>query len=141
LEALDKFIVFKAKVENQQNVKIKVVQSDREGEYYGRHASYGEIPGPFAKFLAENGIVAQYSLLGEPQQNDVAEHRNLTLMNMVRSILSHASLPVSLWMEVLTTATHALNLAPTKSALNTHYEMWTGKTPELELFTCVGLSC
>jgi hypothetical protein len=115
--------VFKAGVENQLNVKIKVVRSDREGDNYGRYAPYGQIPGPFAKFLAENGIVAQYSMPGEPQQNGVAERRKHTLMNIVQSTLGHASLPVSLWREALTTTTHALNLAPTKSAPNTHYKM------------------
>ena len=34
-EALDKFKIFKAKVKNQHNLKIKVVMSDRGGEYYG----------------------------------------------------------------------------------------------------------
>jgi transposase InsO family protein len=82
-EALDKFKLFKAKVENQLNEKTKVVRSDRGREYYGRHAPCVKIPGPFAKFLAENGIVAQYSMPGEPQQNGVAERRNRTLMDMV----------------------------------------------------------
>jgi hypothetical protein len=50
-EALDKFKIFKAEVENQQNLKIKIVRSDRGGEYYGRHTPYGQIPGPFARFL------------------------------------------------------------------------------------------
>ena len=57
-EALDKFKIFKAEVENQHDLKIKVVRSDRGGEYYGRHTPYGQVPGPFAKFLQENGIVA-----------------------------------------------------------------------------------
>ena len=30
-EALDKFKIFKAEVENQHNLKIKIVRSDREG--------------------------------------------------------------------------------------------------------------
>ena len=47
---------------------------------------------------------------GESQQNGVAERRNRTLMDMVWSMLSHASLPVSLWMEALKTAAHTLNL-------------------------------
>ena len=98
-EALDKFKIYKAKVENQLNLKIKIVLSDHGEEYYGRHAPYGQIPGPFAKYLVENGIVAQYSMPGEPQQNGVAERRNRTLMDMVRSMLSHVNLPVSLWME------------------------------------------
>ena len=68
---------------------------------------------------------------GEPQQNGVAERRNRTLLDMVRSMLSHASLPVSLWMEALKTAAHILNLAPTKSAPNIPYEMWTGRKPSL----------
>ena len=50
-KALDKFKIFKAEVENQHNLKIKVVRSDRGGEYYGRHIPYGQVPGPFAKFL------------------------------------------------------------------------------------------
>ncbi|EEE61551.1 hypothetical protein OsJ_15889 [Oryza sativa Japonica Group] len=83
-EALDKFKIFKAEVENQHDIKIKVVRSDRGGEYYGRHTPYGQVPGPFARFLLENGIVAQYSTPGEPQQNGVAERRNRTLMAMDR---------------------------------------------------------
>jgi transposase InsO family protein len=40
----------------------------------------------FARFLMKNGIVAQYSTPGEPPQNGVAEKRNHTLMDMVRSM-------------------------------------------------------
>ena len=50
-EALDKFKIFKAKVENQHNLKIKILRSDRGGEYYVRHTPYGQVSGPFARFL------------------------------------------------------------------------------------------
>ena len=40
-EALNKFKIFKAEVENQHNLKIKVVRSYRGEEYYGRHTPYG----------------------------------------------------------------------------------------------------
>ena len=66
-EALDKFKIFKAEVKNQHDLKIKIVRSDRGGEYYGRHTPYGQVPVPFARFLQENGIVAQYSTPGESQ--------------------------------------------------------------------------
>jgi hypothetical protein len=59
---LDKFTIFKVEVENQHNVKIKIARSDRGREYYWRHTPYGQILGPFAKFLEENSIVVQYSL-------------------------------------------------------------------------------
>jgi transposase InsO family protein len=130
-EALDKFKIFKAKVENQHSSKIKVVWSDRGGEYYGRHTPYGQIPGPFARFLQENGIVAQYSTPGEPQQNGVAERRNRTLMDMVCSMMSYSTLPLSLWMEALKIAIHILNIVPSKSVPKTPYELWTGKVPSL----------
>jgi hypothetical protein len=48
-------------------------------------------------------------MLSDPQQNGVAERRNRTLMNMVRSMLSYSMLPISLWMEALKTAVHILN--------------------------------
>jgi hypothetical protein len=50
-EALDTFKIFKAKVENQHNLKINIVRSDRGREYYGRHTLYGQVSKPFAKFL------------------------------------------------------------------------------------------
>jgi hypothetical protein len=68
LKALDKFKIFKAEVENQHDLKIKIMRSDRErGEYCGRHTLYVQVPGPFVRFLQENGIVAQYSMSGDPQ--------------------------------------------------------------------------
>jgi hypothetical protein len=50
-EVLDKFKIFKAEVENQYNLKIKVVRSDHGGEYYGWHTLYGQVPRPFVRFL------------------------------------------------------------------------------------------
>ena len=92
-EALDAFKVYKAEVEKQSGLSIKIVRSDRGGEYYGRFTDQGQRPGPFAKFLKENGIVAQYTTPGTPQQNGVAERRNRTLMDMVRSMTSVSNLP------------------------------------------------
>jgi hypothetical protein len=123
---LDKFKIFKAEVENQHNIKIKVVRSDHGGEYYGRHTPYGQVPGPFVRFSQENDIVVQYSMSGDPQQNGVAERRNCTLMDMVRSMLSYSTLPISLWMEALKTVIHILNRVPSKSVSKTPYKMWIG---------------
>jgi hypothetical protein len=61
----------------------------------------------------------------EPQQNEVAERRNRTLMNMVRSMLSYSTLPISLWMDVLKTVIHILNRVPSKSVSKMSYELWT----------------
>ena len=54
-EALDKFKIFKAEVENQHDLKIKIVRSDRLGEYYDQRTpsswTFCEVP-------YENDIVA-----------------------------------------------------------------------------------
>ncbi|KAL6323868.1 hypothetical protein AAG906_005864 [Vitis piasezkii] len=82
-EALDDFKVFNAEVEKQCGKQIKIVRSNRGGEYYGRYMEDGQALGPFAKFLQENGIVAQYTMPGSLDQNGVAERRNQTLLDMM----------------------------------------------------------
>jgi len=72
---------------------VKIIRSDRGGEYYRRYDEMGQHPGPFAMFLENCGICAQYTMPGTPQQNGVAERRNHTLMDMVKSMLSYSSLP------------------------------------------------
>jgi hypothetical protein len=111
--------------------RIKIVQPDRGGEYYGRHTPYGQVPGPFARFLQENRIVAQYSMLGKPQQNGLAERCNRTLMDMVCSMMSYSTLPLGLWIEALKIAIHILNRVPSKSVPKTPYELWSGRVPSL----------
>jgi len=46
--------------------------------------------------LERHGICVQYTMSGTPKQNGVSERHNRTLMDMVRSMLSNSTLPVSL---------------------------------------------
>ncbi|GJV68920.1 putative RNA-directed DNA polymerase [Tanacetum coccineum] len=66
-----------------------------------------------------------------PQLNGVAERRNRTLLDMVRSMMCRATLPISFWGYALETAAHILNLVPTKKVSKTPFEMWKGKRPSL----------
>jgi hypothetical protein len=54
---------------------------------------------------------------------------NRTLMDMVRSMLSYSTLPISLFMETLKNVIHILNRVPNKSVSKTPYELWTGCKP------------
>ena len=93
-QSLDVFKNFKAEVENQLSKKIKNVRSDRGSEYYGRYDGSGEQrPRPFANYLMECGIVPQYTMSRTPSQNGVAKRRNRTLKDMIRSMISHSTLP------------------------------------------------
>ena len=49
----DSLEAFKEKVELQQGKKIKVVYSNKGGEYYGRYDEMGHNLRPFAKYLQE----------------------------------------------------------------------------------------
>ena len=130
-EALDAFKTYKTEVENQHEKKIKILRSDRGGEYYGKYTEHGQSKGPFARFLESEGIIAQYTMPGTPQQNGVAERRNRTLMDMVRSMLTNSNMQMNLWSEALKTAIYLLNRVPSKSVSKTPFELWKGWKPSL----------
>ncbi|KAK2997912.1 hypothetical protein RJ639_026101 [Escallonia herrerae] len=71
---------------------------------------------------------------GTPQQNGVAERKNCTLMDMVRSMICQSTLPEFLWVEALKTAVHILNRVPSKSVPKTPFELWAQRKPSLEYF-------
>ena len=85
-EAFEKFKEFRAEVENQLGKQIKAIRSDCGGEY---------LLGDFKDYLTQNGIVSQLTARGTPQQNGVVERRNRTLLEMVKSIMSYSTFPVS----------------------------------------------
>lgn len=60
------------------------------------------------------GIMHKYSILYIPKQNDVAKIRNHSLLNIVRSMKTHATLPPYLWGEALSTAQYISNQIPSQ---------------------------
>ena len=45
-------------VERQLERKVKIIRSDRGGDYYGKYDESRQCPGPFAKLLEKYGICA-----------------------------------------------------------------------------------
>ena len=107
-------------MENKLGKSIKSLRSDRGGEYLGHE---------FLNYLSKCGITSQLTAPGTPQQNGVAERRNRTLLEMVQSMMSYATLPTSFWGYALETATYLLNLVPSKSVPKTPIELWLGASP------------
>jgi len=62
-ESFQKFKEYKSVVENQKDKKIKIIRSDRGGEYFPRE---------FDQFCEENGLIHQKSAPYTPQQNGLA---------------------------------------------------------------------
>jgi hypothetical protein len=85
----------------------------------------------FSDYLKQCGIIPQLTPPGMPQWNGMSEQRNLTLLDMVRSMISQTDLLLSFWDYALETASFTLKRVPTKSIERTPYEIWTGKHPGL----------
>ena len=82
-EAFEKFKEFRHEIEKQTGKPIKVLRSDREGEYLSRE---------FLDYLKDNGIVFQWTPPGMPQLNGVSEWRNWTLLDMGCFMMSFTDL-------------------------------------------------
>ncbi|GJR75568.1 retrotransposon protein, putative, ty1-copia subclass [Tanacetum coccineum] len=85
----------------------------------------------FLDHLRIRGIISQLTPPYTPQHNGVLERRNQTLLDMVRSMMSLTTLPMSFWGYALESAARILNMVPTKKVNKTPYEMWHGKVPNL----------
>ncbi|GJW86746.1 zinc finger, CCHC-type containing protein [Tanacetum coccineum] len=79
-EGLDKFKVFKTKVELQQGSLIKRFRTDRGGEYMD------------TLYFQSVGIIHEMTALYTPQQNGIFERKNRVLKEMVNSMLSYSGL-------------------------------------------------
>ena len=77
----------------------------------------------FSDHLRECGIVSQLTSPGTPQWNGVSERRSQTLLDMVRSKMSHTDLPLSFWGYALETYAFTLNRCSSKSIEKTPYEI------------------
>ena len=84
-KTFEKFKEFRAEVENQLGKHIKAIQSDRGSEY---------LLVDFKTYLTQNEIVSQLTAPGTPQQNGAAERKNITLLEMVKSMISYSTLPI-----------------------------------------------
>ena len=113
-EVFEKFKEYKSEVENQLGKSIKVLRSDRGGEYLSQE---------FQDYLKESGFLSQWTPPYMPQLNGVSERRNRTLLDMVRSMMSHANLSKSFWGYALNTASYLLNHFPSKAVDSTAYDI------------------
>ncbi|WCJ29313.1 Retrovirus-related Pol polyprotein from transposon TNT 1-94 [Euphorbia peplus] len=129
-EATEKFKLYKQEVENQLNKKIKVVRSDRGGEYVQ----------PFGEFCSQHGIIHEVTPPYSPQSNGVAERKNRTLKEMMNAMLSSSGLPQNMWGEAVLSANHLLNKIPRKKVGKTPHELWKGRKPSynyLKVWGCL----
>jgi len=131
-EVFERFCYFKALVENQSGLHIKVLRTDRGSEYISKE---------FLHFCRENGIHKQFTTRYTPEQNGVAERKNRTIMDMARSMLKAKHLPNDYWAEAVHCEAYILNRCPTKAVMNRVLEEAWSETKQgvthMKVFGCV----
>ena len=131
-EVFSVFKHFLILIETQFFTSIKVSCSDS-----GREYMFNE----FQDFLQSKGIISQRSCHSTPQENGVAERKNLHLLNVVRTLLLESSVPPRFWCEALSTTVHLINRLP--SPMLNHVSPFSklfGHSPlyyDLHTFGCV----
>ncbi|KAI3665306.1 hypothetical protein L6452_43930 [Arctium lappa] len=124
---------FVLRVENQTNLRVKVIRSDNGTELKNNDLN---------SFCEEKGIERQYSASRTPQQNGVAERRNRTLIEAARSLLADSKLPITFWAEAVNTACYVQNrVLVVKSQDKTPYKLFKKKKPFIGFFKPFGCPC
>ena len=129
-EAFEAFQRYKNEVENQLERRIKILKSDRGGEYVH----------PFKDFCVDHGIIHQTTAPYAPQSNGIAERKNRTLKDTINSLLIQSGLADEMWGEAVLTANYLLNKLPHKKLDKTPYELWHGRRPSykyLKVWGCL----
>ena len=132
-EAFTIFKNYKNLVEKETGAFIRCLRTDRGGEFTSDE---------FKVFCKANGISRQLTAAYTPQQNGVAERKNRTIMNIVRSMLSEKQIPKNFWPEAVNWTVHVLNRSPTLAVKDmTPEEAWSGVKPNVDyfrVFGCIG---
>jgi hypothetical protein len=136
-EAQAKFKEYVAKVEKQHpKSKVCRIRVDGGGEY----ASHEK----FLEYLAEEGIIGEVSAPYSQQQNGISERWNRTVLDPVRSMLTHGGMPNKLWAEAVSTAVYIKNRLPSRALPNsTPFARSTRKKPDishLRTFSCLAFA-
>ena len=110
-------------VENETGKKLKCLRFDNGGEYYNHE---------FEDYCSTNGIHRHKTITRTPQENEVVECMNKTIIEHARSMRLHVGLPVSMWEEVVNTVVYLINGGPsTPLGCSIPEEGWTSKKVSL----------
>lgn len=132
LEVFTKFQIFKAEVENLRERRIKKLRYDNGGEYISKE---------IIAFCKESGIKREVIVPFNPEQNGVAERKNRSIEENVKTILHDQDLPKFMWGESTKTTIYIQNRCSHRSLdKKTSKEVFAGKKPSvdhLRIFGCL----
>nr|GEZ52597.1 putative ribonuclease H-like domain-containing protein [Tanacetum cinerariifolium] len=110
-------------IENQINHKVKIFRSDNGTEFKNHDLN---------QFCRMKGIKREFSVARTLQQNEIAERKNRTLIEVARTMLADSLLLILFWAEAVNTACYVQNrILVTKPHNKTPYELLLGRTPSI----------
>jgi transposase InsO family protein len=132
-EAFDHYKHFEAWAQTQFKRPIKVLQTDRGGEY---------MSSAFTEHCKSRGTVHRLSVHDVHELQGAVERANYTLLDAVRACLIGSGLPSKLWGKALEYVVYVRNRSPT-SALQgkTPYEALWGEPPNISNLREFGCPC
>nr|GFC17427.1 ribonuclease H-like domain-containing protein [Tanacetum cinerariifolium] len=91
------------------------------------------------EFCTKKGIRREFSNARTPQQNEVAERRNRTLIEAARTMLADANIPVTFLAEEVNTACYVQNRVLVNNSQNkTPYELFNSRIPTIGFLRSFG---
>ncbi|RXW11527.1 hypothetical protein EST38_g14328 [Candolleomyces aberdarensis] len=123
-DTFDAYQQYEAWVRVQRDASIKVLRSDRGGEYLGAE---------FTSHLKHKGTIRKLTTHDSPQSNGIAERAMGVHVSTARALLIQSKLPTFLWAEAIRFSVWLHNRQFTTSVptLKTPYEIVTGSKPNL----------
>jgi transposase InsO family protein len=124
---------FLRRAQNEFNLRIKKIRSDNGSKFKNTQVD---------DYLDEDGIKHEFSAPYAPQQNEVAERKNHTLIKMARTMLDEYKISDRFWVEAVNITYHAINQLYLHCLLKkTPYELLTGNKPNISYFRVFGSKC
>ncbi|GJS83750.1 retrovirus-related pol polyprotein from transposon TNT 1-94 [Tanacetum coccineum] len=115
------------------NRTVRYIRTDNGTEFVNQVMS---------KYYEGVGIFHQKSVPRTPQQNDVVERRNCTLVEAARTMLIFSKAPMFLWAEAVATACYTQNRSLIHTRHNkTPYKLVHDKKPDLTFLRVFGALC
>ncbi|GKC75005.1 retrovirus-related pol polyprotein from transposon TNT 1-94 [Tanacetum coccineum] len=126
-------IKFLKQIQVGLNKTVRYIRTDNGTEFVNQ---------VLTEFYESVGISYQKSVSRTPQQNDVVERRNRTLMEVARTTLIFSKASMFLWAEVVATTCYTKNRSLIHSRHNkTPYELVHDKKPDLTFLRIFGALC
>jgi hypothetical protein len=127
------FKTFARRAQREYNSQIMKIQSDNDSEFKNMNIE---------DWCDKEGVKHEFSTTYTPQQNEVVERKNKTLITLARAVLDDYDTPERFWAEAINTVCHATNWVYLHRLLEkTPYELLVRRKSNISYFRVFVCKC